>query len=332
VVEEEEYAWRLKKNIQDGVYSTPNGLLHHEADSIQDQIQALYKLSSELSTLNLASEIQIAGSDYPSQVDSLSGHGFNQHLIVLGTDDLSRHNPFFRFLFKWSLLDVRVAVVNQIMYTFHRRQMYLVDSVTKESWMWSEQDFSQINPLLKYDYANNMKVMVVSEIVTKIWRFIYLFFVFGSLSIINALFIRISFKCSILLIFPMLFIQNTFTRNPISLAQRRSIYQSMGDIGAISAHFDRHGWSKRPIYMAFLGMMIVYYLMYIACYSVWTKIGFNSTFSSGLNDGYFFYINLTELLTYLFVRTRSSIKYLPKFVLMANMMFLMYINSFMYPC
>lgn len=83
--------------------------------------------------------------------------------------------------------------------------------------------------------------------------------------------------------------------------------------------------------MAFLVMMVVYYVMYMACFKVWTNFAFNDTFSDTLNDGYFFYINITELMAYLFVRTRSSIKYLPKFILVANMWFLCYCNSYMYP-
>ena len=106
----------------------------------------------------------------------------------------------------------------------------------------------------------------------------------------------------------------------------------MGDIGAISAHYDRHNLNKCPIFMAYLTIMVVYYLMYMACYTLWTQLGFNSTFSGNLNDAYFLYINLTELMSYLFVRTRTSIKYFPKFILLANVTFLMYINSFMYPC
>jgi hypothetical protein len=39
-----------------------------------------------------------------------------------------------------------------------------------------------------------------------------------------------------------------------------------------------------------------------------------------------------ELSAFVFVRTRSSIKYYPKFVSMANVLFLYYINSTMYAC
>jgi hypothetical protein len=106
----------------------------------------------------------------------------------------------------------------------------------------------------------------------------------------------------------------------------------MGDIGALSAHFDRMELNKAPIYMGYIGMLVVYYVMYMGCYYIWTRLAFNKTFSDSLNDGYFFYANMSELLSFIFVRTRSSIKYFPKFILIANLSFLMYVNSYMYPC
>lgn len=60
-------------------------------------------------------------------------------------------------------------------------------------------------------------------------------------------------------------------------------------------------------------------------------MAFNSNFSKSLNDAYFFYINTIELLSFLFIRTRSTIKYLPKYLTIGNIMFLMYLNSYMYP-
>ena len=59
-------------------------------------------------------------------------------------------------------------------------------------------------------------------------------------------------------------------------------------------------------------------------------MAFNSTFPSSLNDAYFFYMNTIELLSFLFIRTRSSIKYFPKLITMSNVMFLLYVNSYMY--
>lgn len=106
----------------------------------------------------------------------------------------------------------------------------------------------------------------------------------------------------------------------------------MGDIGAYGAFLDREGLSKCHLYMTYLFTLLIYYMLYLACNQFWTLMTFNGIFSNTINDAYFFYINIMELLSFLFVRTRSSIKYFPKYITIVNLMFLMYINSYMYSC
>ena len=43
------------------------------------------------------------------------------------------------------------------------------------------------------------------------------------------------------------------------------------------------------------------------------------------------YISFCEIASLLFIRTRSSIKYLPKLLTLANLIFLVYVQSYMYP-
>ena len=105
----------------------------------------------------------------------------------------------------------------------------------------------------------------------------------------------------------------------------------MGDVGALSAYLDRNGMSKKLLFLAFISTLVIYYLMYMGCYQIWSLMAFNTSFARSLNDAYFFYMNTIELLSFLFIRTRSSIKYFPKMITMANLMFLMYVNSYMYP-
>lgn len=110
------------------------------------------------------------------------------------------------------------------------------------------------------------------------------------------------------------------------------IYQSMGDIGALSAYLDRSGQSKKTLYFSVISLCILYYFLQLACYNIWTRMSFNQTYTDGINDAYFFYVFTMELACFLFVRTRTSIKYFPKFITLANISFLMYVNSYMYAC
>jgi hypothetical protein len=107
----------------------------------------------------------------------------------------------------------------------------------------------------------------------------------------------------------------------------------MGNLGALSAFHDRMGMSKTAMCFGISMTCVIYYMMYMACFQFWTMMAFNTAhISNQFNDAYFFYVNTIELLSFVFLRTRSTIKYFPKFITMANLMFLMYNSSYMYSC
>lgn len=71
--------------------------------------------------------------------------------------------------------------------------------------------------------------------------------------------------------------------------------------------------------------------MYLQIQSLWTTFTYGETYSGIINDKYFFYINYTELIFLVFCRTRSSIKYLAKYITIINLVYLFYVNMYMYP-
>ena len=81
--------------------------------------------------------------------------------------------------------------------------------------------------------------MIYHESINRICRLMWLTFTFACISLINALFIRMSIKSSVVLIFPMVMLQNRFGDQRMGVAQQRLLYQSMGNIGAMSAYLDR---------------------------------------------------------------------------------------------
>lgn len=70
--------------------------------------------------------------------------------------------------------------------------------------------------------------------------------------------------------------------------------------------------------------------MFGASYELWTQLVFRHIFAKGINDVYFFYVNMVEFAVLFLVRTRSTIKYLPKFIIILNVTFIFYINSYLY--
>ena len=77
-------------------------------------------------------------------------------------------------------------------------------------------------------------------------------------------------------------------------------------------------------------MLLVFYFMQTSCYFFWTQLMFPDQFAIHINDMYFAYSNFLEFFIFIFLRTRSSIKYFSKLVTIINVMFLFYINSYMY--
>jgi len=149
-----------------------------------------------------------ASSESSDSIDTLRAHGIAQHAIVLSMDEVSRGNLFYKYLLEFRVLDMRVVMINQIMYTFHRRPMYVIESMTRETWYWSTQTFKDLNPLMKYDFNDNWKIMIITQVAMKIFKLLGVLVVFASISVTNALFIRICIKSSILLVFPMLLVSN----------------------------------------------------------------------------------------------------------------------------
>jgi hypothetical protein len=104
----------------------------------------------------------------------------------------------------------------------------------------------------------------------------------------------------------------------------------MGAVGAQAAYQERMGQSKTMFILALACSLLLVCFMQTACYYLWTQMMFPYTFPNALDDMYFGYINFVEFANFLFVRTRISIKYLPKFISILNVVFLFYINSYMY--
>ena len=171
--------------------------------------------------------------------------------------------------------------------------------------------------------------MIFSEIWSRFKLLCTLTFAYMIISLINGLLVRVAIKCSVLTVFPVIYFQNLILRGNRrrQINNIRSIYQSMGNTGALAAYLDRHDRSKSPLIICIMTSLTIYYLMYMASYDLWTGMTFNNTYSGIINDQYYFYVNYTELLAFLFIRTRSSIKYLSKLVTIINLMFLMYVNQ-----
>lgn len=84
-------------------------------------------------------------------------------MVIISVNELSRGNFYMRMMFKSGLrvFDPSVAIMNQIMYTFHRESQYVYSNKTRQQWYWTTNTFKNLNPLLKYDYNDHLMVMFI---------------------------------------------------------------------------------------------------------------------------------------------------------------------------
>ena len=74
------------------------------------------------------------------KTDFLQRHGFQEHLIILSVRELALENGYIESMLQLNdvlhVFDPSVIMLNQIMFTFHRESIYLVENKTRESWYW----------------------------------------------------------------------------------------------------------------------------------------------------------------------------------------------------
>lgn len=159
-------------------------------------------------------------------------------------------------------------------------------------------------------------------------------FAYGLISTTNALIVRVAIRCSVIFVFPFIWCHELFSQDLTEarrFRRRAAIYSSLNLTGAQVAYLERNNLSSAFILFSLLIICIFFYCVHVASYKFWTSLVFSTAFSGSVQDAYYLYANWTELVAFMFIRTRSSLKYAPKFITIMNLSFLFYVNSYMYP-
>ena len=176
--------------------------------------------------------------------------------------------------------------------------------------------------------------MIGIEILVRIGRLLLIIFAFALISTMNALIVRIAIRCAVIFVFPCIWCHELVQRDMPEerrLRRRAAIYSSLNFTGAQVAYLQRNNLGYMFVLLGLFAVCIFFYSTHLASYKMWTSLVFSGAFSSNINDAYYLYMNWTELVAFMFLRTRSSIKYAPKFITISNLSFLYYVNSYMYP-
>lgn len=225
------------------------------------------------------------------------------------------------FLFPF---DLDLAMVNQIMHTFTWQKGYFSNNITSENWSWHKDAYElKSNQLFSikdlYQFFSHKLGLVFGCL-----------FGFALISCLNGLVVRVALISSNVVIVPILWVMKKCFGIRESDRNIQVIYHSMGVIGAQIADIQRNKKSKVVFSLAVVAVLLLTYYVQTCCYFVWVKLMFPASFASNLNDLYFFYSNLLEFTFFIFIRTRLSLKYYSKVVTLINLVFFVYINSYLY--
>jgi hypothetical protein len=126
------------------------------------------KFSSELGSLNFDRSVLNTQTKY-DKTSFLEKRGLTKRYIILSLEELLNLNQssILKFIVNKSpalynyFFDPTVPIVNQIMFTFNRQFMYVIDTYSNENWYWSSQNFDKIVRTLKYQYDNSVANMII---------------------------------------------------------------------------------------------------------------------------------------------------------------------------
>lgn len=87
---------------------------------------------------------------------------------------------------------------------------------------------------------------------------------------------------------------------------------------------------KKYVIFAFICLLLLFYFIYLGSYYFWNATLFGKSFPKGLEESYYSFIAAIELINLLFFRTRTTLKYLPKYLFILQFMFLYHLNNTAY--
>ena len=82
--------------------------------------------------------------------------------------------------------------------------------------------------------------------------------------------------------------------------------------------------AEKFIYMAFFLFLLMFYLIYLGSSAFWSVLLFDKSSPKGIDENLYGFMAIIELSSILFIRTRSSLKYFPKFTMILLFTFLYY--------
>jgi hypothetical protein len=190
VLEDSNFTQEMKtKNMRGGL----DREMFANSTSFNASLHGWYFYSTELGSFNYAS------SKYREH------HNILEFLVILTKEDFYAQAGIWKWVFYLVPMDLDVAMVNQLIFTFKRSKGYMQNTVSKEIWTWKESNYAELLPS-RADFGGSTLVLLMFVFGKKFLRLISAISAVFFLSNINGMIIRLAMFCLNACIVPLMWL------------------------------------------------------------------------------------------------------------------------------
>ncbi|CAD8151361.1 unnamed protein product [Paramecium octaurelia] len=225
------------------------------------------------------------------------------------------YNSLFESRFQALLsqsINLETLFLHDVAYSINSN-IYVKNNSTNHTFHWRQ----------KQDVAQNY----TQKISKTLWEFFVITLGLFISSAVSSLYIKITIICAPVIIIIMLEVSYIFGNRqifPIFLAR------AFPWIGLYLNILDRTQRSKKQLIIAFTLMLFLIYFIYLSSIFIGSYLLFKAQVPYGLEDNFFGLVTVSEFASLLFLRTRTSLYFLPKFTIIFYYLFLWYVRSTTY--
>ncbi|CAD8075217.1 unnamed protein product [Paramecium primaurelia] len=214
--------------------------------------------------------------------------------------------------------DLETMFIIDFLDFYQENDIQLMNQHTNETWSWNVQQFES-NNVVAYD----------ERIYTTVIQFIKC--VLGTFlqSIVASIYMKMSIICAPILIIYMVSCMQICQNEDI---QAQALVGAFPWVGQYLTILNRNHKLKQELLNAFIQMLILFYLVYFFQFSGYSGSIqlFAKSYPRGLSENFFSSFLLNEFVSIIFLRTRSSLYFVPKYITLTYLLFIYYFESTIY--
>ncbi|CAD8061750.1 unnamed protein product [Paramecium primaurelia] len=214
--------------------------------------------------------------------------------------------------------DLETMFIIDFLDSYQESNIQLLNQQTNETWSWDIQQFDR-NNVVTYDER------IYTTLITLIKCVLGIFLQ----SILASIYMKMSIICAPIFIIYMVSCMSFCQNEDI---QAQAIVVAFPWVGQYLNILNRNHKLKQELLKAFIQMLILFYLIYFFQFSGYSGSIqlFTKSYPRGLSENFFSSFLLNEFACIIFLRTRSSLYFIPKYIALTYILFLYYFETTIY--